>query len=112
MASARCPVCEDCINIGISVKLYQRVICPTCLTSLKVVSVDPFELDVPAAGENPVFRHPTRLNHKKNSKSQKPKSISQQYEDDDFEDFDDYTLERSLRIKPEHENRRKPPKGG
>ena len=112
MASARCPVCEDIITIGIALKLYQPVICPTCLASLQVVSVNPFELDVPAVGENSGFRHPARLSHKKNSKSLKPKRISEQFGDDDFEDFDDYTLERSLRIKPEHENRRKSPKGG
>jgi hypothetical protein len=112
MATARCPVCEDIITIGIAIKLYQSVICPTCLANLKVVSVTPFELDVPRTGVNSAYRLPTHLNHKKNSKSQKPKRISEQYGEDDFEEFDDYTLERSLRIKPEHENRRKSPKGG
>ena len=112
MASARCPVCEDIITVGIAVKLYQPIICPTCLSSLKVVSVDPFELDVPARGENTGYRHPARLNHKRNSKLQKPRHISELYGEDDFEDFDDYALERSLRIKPEHENRRKISKGG
>jgi Alpha-aminoadipate carrier protein LysW-like, globular domain len=112
MASARCPVCEDFITIGISIKLYQPVICPTCLASLKVVSTNPFELDIPTVGENSIFRRPARSNHKKNSKILKPKRISEQFGDDDFDDLDDYTLERSLRIKPEHENRRKSPKGG
>lgn len=112
MASARCPVCEDIITIGIAIKLYQPVICPTCLASLKVVSITPFELDVPITGINSGYRLPTRLSYKKNSKSQKPKRISEQYGEDDFEEFDDYALERSLRIKPEHENRRKSPKGG
>jgi Alpha-aminoadipate carrier protein LysW-like, globular domain len=112
MASARCPVCEDIITIGIAVKLYQPIICPTCLASLKVVSVNPFELDVPERGENSGYRHSIRHIHKRNSKSQNPRRISEQFEEDDFEDFDDYTLERSLRIKPEHENRRKIPKGG
>jgi hypothetical protein len=112
MASARCPVCNDIITIGISVKLYQPVICPTCLASLKVVSVNPFELDVPASGVNSGFQRLSRPNHKKNSKLQKPRDISEQYGEDDFEDIDDYRLERSLRIKPEHENRRKTPKGG
>jgi hypothetical protein len=112
MASARCPVCEDIITIGIAVKLYQPVVCPTCLASLKVVSVNPFELDVPSVSGNSGYRRPIRLNHKKNSKLQKPRHISEKYGDDDFDDFDDYTLERSLRIKPEHEYRRKSPKGG
>jgi len=112
MASARCPVCEDIITFGIAIKLYQSVICPTCLASLKVVSVTPFELDVPTMGVNSGYRLPTRLIHKKNSKLQKPKPVSEQYGEDDFEEFDDYMLERSLRIKPEHENRRKSPKGG
>jgi lysine biosynthesis protein LysW len=111
MATARCPVCEDIITIGIAVKLYQPVICPTCLASLKVVSVNPFELEVPPKNGNSAQRRFPLLNHKRNSKSQKPRWISEQYGDDDFEDIDDYTLERSLRIKPEHENRRKSAKG-
>lgn len=110
MASARCPVCEDIITIGIAVKLYQPVICPTCLASLKVVSVNPFELDVPAVGANSGYRL-SRPNHKRNPKLQKPRRISELYGDDEFEEIDDYTLERSLRIKPEHENRRKGSKG-
>ncbi len=107
MASARCPVCEDIITIGIAIKLYQPVICPTCLASLKVVSVIPFELEVPEVGSAPVYRRPPRPNHKRNLKSQKPRRISEQYGDDDYDDIDDYTLERSLRFKSEHENRRK-----
>jgi len=112
MASARCPVCEDIITIGIAIKLYRPVKCPTCLAILKLVSVTPFELDVSRTGVNSGYRLRTRLNHKKNSKSQKPRQISEQHGEDDFEEFDDYTLERSLRIKPEHENRRKSSKGG
>jgi hypothetical protein len=112
MASARCPVCEDIITIGIAVKLYQPVICPTCLANLKVVSVNPFELDVPDANGYSGYRRFPLPNYKRNSKSQKPRRISELYGDDDFEEIDDYTLERSLRIKPEHENRRKTPKGG
>jgi hypothetical protein len=112
MASARCPVCEDIITIGITIKLYQPVICPTCLTSLKVVSVIPFELEVPAVGTSTGYRRPPRPNHKRNPKSQKPRHISEQYGDEDFDDIDDYTLERSLRIKSERENRRKSFKAG
>jgi hypothetical protein len=111
MASARCPVCEDIINIGIAVKLNQPIICPTCLASLKVVSVSPLELDVPTARTNSGYLRSSLPNHKRNNKSQKPRRISELYGDDDFEDFDDYTLERSLRIKSERENRRKSSKG-
>jgi len=112
MASARCPVCEDIITIGIALKLYQPVICPTCLAGLKVVSINPFELEAPETRAATSFLRPSRSNHKKNVRLQKPRQISEQFGDDDFDDFDDYTLERSLRIKPEHENRRKSPKGG
>jgi hypothetical protein len=112
MASARCPVCEDIITIGIAVKLYQPVICPTCLANLNIVSLNPFELDIPSGSENLGFLRLSRPNHKRSLKLQKPRRISEQYEDDDIGDIDDYLLERSLRYKPEHENRRKSPKGG
>ncbi len=112
MASARCPVCEDIITIGIAVKLYQPVICPTCLANLKIVSLNPFELDVPSGTESLGFRRTSRPNHKRSSKLEKPRRISEQFEDDDIGDIDDYLLERSLRYKPEHENRRKSLKGG
>ena len=112
MPSARCPVCEDIITIGIAVRLYQPVICPTCLANLKIVSINPFELDVPSIGENLGYRRSSHHNHKHTGNSQKPHLFSEEYEDDDFGDMDDYLLERSLRYKPEHENRRKSPKGG
>ncbi len=111
MASARCPVCEDIITIGISIKLYQSVICPTCLTSLKVVSVTPLELEVPEVSANSGYRRSSHPNHKRNVKSNKPRRISEQYGDDDYEYLDDYMLERSLRSKSERENRRKSSKG-
>ena len=111
MAAARCPVCEDIINFGIAVKLYQSVICPTCLANLKVVSVNPLELDVPTIGENPGYRRSSHPNHKRNLKLQKSRLLSEQYDDDDFEDIDDYILERSLRYKSEYEGRRKKTQG-
>ena len=44
MTPARCPVCDDIISIGISVKLSQAIICPTCLASLQVVALSPCRL--------------------------------------------------------------------
>lgn len=45
MSIARCPVCDDILNIGSELSLYQPVTCSTCLSNLKVVSVEPCELE-------------------------------------------------------------------
>jgi uncharacterized paraquat-inducible protein A len=45
MNSVKCPICEDRIEVGIKVKLLERLSCPTCEALLEVVSVDPLEVD-------------------------------------------------------------------
>jgi hypothetical protein len=45
MPIARCPVCEDILNFGSELSINQPVTCSTCLSNLKVVSVEPCELE-------------------------------------------------------------------
>jgi lysine biosynthesis protein LysW len=105
MASARCPVCEDIITIGIAVKLYQPVTCPTCLANLEVVSMSPFELEQAQRNGSPAARS-NRPNHKKTSKPGKKLPVDDLDEEDDYEEFDDYVLEKRLRTKSDPEKRR------
>ena len=86
MASARCPVCEDIITFGIPLKLYQPVTCPTCLASLQVVSVNPFELErsisigVLASTKN------NRHNQGRKSKNSGKRRVSDYYGGEDEEE--------------------------
>lgn len=110
MASARCPVCEDIITLGISPKLNQPVTCPTCLANLQVVSLNPFELELPTRKRNGMRRNGQPANLKR-VKSQKSGRVVQPYndlgEDDDYDDYDDYVLERRQRHKGERDKRRR-----
>jgi hypothetical protein len=45
MPIARCPVCEDILTLGSDFALNQPVTCSTCLSNLKIVSVEPCELE-------------------------------------------------------------------
>ena len=103
MTSARCHICNDIITPGVSMKLYQTLICPTCLGRLRVASLNPFELE---PMERQAFSIKTS-NHSGNKKSASKKySISDDL-DDEYDDLDDYTIERRLRYKSERERRRK-----
>lgn len=111
MAPARCPVCNDIIQLGVTLKLNQVIICPTCLTSLQVVSLNPAELDLP---DRPVIssnRNPTRVGAKKSPKDNRRNSnrLGLDFSElDEYEDeFDDYTIEKRLRHKSERDRRRR-----
>ncbi len=111
MAPARCPVCNDIISIGVSVKLYQGITCPTCLTSVRVVSLNPLELELPDRSGNGVDRT-HHSGYKKNPLEGKQHLASKNYGgfdelDENYEEFDDYVLERRLRYKSERERQRK-----
>jgi lysine biosynthesis protein LysW len=105
MTPARCPICDDIISIGISVKLHQAIICPTCLANLQVVSLNPLELEIPETS-----KHTGTLNSRKNHREGKKHASSKKfwgYDEFDDEDFDDYTIERRLRHKSERDKHRK-----
>jgi lysine biosynthesis protein LysW len=110
MASARCPVCEDIITFGIPLKLHQFVTCPTCLATLRVVSVKPFELEKPPVNGLLTSSRNNRHNQGKNSKSPVKRRVSDYYggeDEDNDEEFDDYLLERRLRHKSERVKHKK-----
>ncbi len=110
MASARCPVCENFITFGIPLKFHQSVTCPTCLASLQVVSVNPFELDRPVAvGALPSTRN-NRHSQGRNLKDSGKRRISDYLggaDEEEYEEFDDYILERRLRHKSERDKHKK-----
>ncbi len=113
MTSARCPVCHDIISIGITVKLYQGMICPTCLASLQVVSLNPLELEQPEKSGNGAAHSLSRTNGKRTSKDGKNWRGSRELGgldemDDDYEEYDDYVIERRQRHKTDPEKQRKP----
>ena len=100
MALARCPVCDDVLTLGISVKLNQIIICPTCLSSLQVVCLSPIELETPKRRAASVGQNSGYIVNKQNSR----KSSKKWFEMDDLDDeelIDDYQLERKLRYKSE-----------
>jgi hypothetical protein len=112
MASARCPVCEDIINIGIAVKLYQPVTCPTCLANLKVVAMTPLELELnqrvastyssrPGGNGRSAAKKPGKGTNKKNGL---PGEL--EGEDEDEALYDDYILEKRLRYKSDYDRKR------
>ena len=105
MTPARCPVCDDIISIGVSVKLNQAIICPTCLASLQVVAMSPLELELPERHANLRTINQRRTGSKKNHKDFTRRSTEKpfsEFGEPDYEDeLDDYTLERILRHKPE-----------
>lgn len=45
MNTAKCPICEEKIELGQKVKFFERVSCPTCEALLEVVEMDPIALD-------------------------------------------------------------------
>lgn len=45
MPFARCPLCDDIITIGADLGINHPVTCPTCLSNLKIVSIEPYELE-------------------------------------------------------------------
>lgn len=112
MASARCPVCSDINSFGVSVKLNQIIICPTCLASLEVVSLNPLELDLPERPAGGATQGSGRNKSRKNSRDLRKKTSNKRLEldsivEDDFDELDDYTLEKKLRYKSDAEKRRR-----
>jgi len=112
MAPARCPVCNDFISIGVTVKLNQGIICPTCLANLRVVSLNPLELEQPDRPLVSAARSASRSNGKRASKEDKTRRISREYGgldemDDDYEEYDDYVIERRQRHKTDKDKQRK-----
>jgi hypothetical protein len=108
MASARCPVCDDILTIGVALKLYQSVTCPTCLANLQVVSVNPFELERLDRSQRTYHgRNGGSPNHKKSRQGKPVRRVSDYYGgEDDFDDYDEsdeYILERRLRLKSDPE---------
>lgn len=45
MITAKCPICEEKIDLGKKIKHLERFCCPTCEALLEVVNMDPVELD-------------------------------------------------------------------
>lgn len=45
MPFARCPICDDILNIGDASEISQPVTCSTCLSNLKIASIEPLELE-------------------------------------------------------------------
>jgi hypothetical protein len=45
MPFARCPLCDDILNIDATLGLNHPVTCSTCLSNLRIVSLDPCELE-------------------------------------------------------------------
>jgi lysine biosynthesis protein LysW len=45
MFTAKCPICEEKIDLSKKVKYLERVTCPTCDALLEVVNMDPLQLD-------------------------------------------------------------------
>ena len=45
MITAKCPICEEKIEVGKKVRFLERLCCPTCEALLEVVKMDPLELD-------------------------------------------------------------------
>lgn len=106
MSLARCPVCEDVLTLGISVKLNQILICPTCLSSLQVVCLSPIELETPERRTAAQKRKNASTGHKSFSS----KNSHDFFEADDLDEeetIDDYQLERKLRHKSDRPRRQK-----
>lgn len=45
MNTAKCPICDEKIELGKKVKFLERFSCPTCEALLEVVEMDPIALD-------------------------------------------------------------------
>ena len=45
MITAKCPICEEKIEVGKKVRFLERLCCPTCEALLEVVKMNPLELD-------------------------------------------------------------------
>jgi len=106
MASAKCPVCEDIVTIGIHLKLYESIPCPTCLANLQVVSVNPFELEKLEIGRKVIIKNNRQKQGKGTKDPNKRIMIDYFGGEDEEEDIDDYILERRLRYKSERDKRR------
>ncbi len=109
MPVARCPVCEDIITIGVICKLYQPVTCPTCLANLEIVSLNPFELDLPTGVKR---SGPPRNGQSANARKSKNGPANRPIGDyfggeDESDDYDDYLLERRQRHKSDRDRRRR-----
>ncbi len=56
--TAECPNCEELVRLGSKPRIGQRVVCPYCGEPLRVINLDPPELDwdfeepAPESGEN------------------------------------------------------------
>jgi len=112
MPPARCPVCNDIININNTVKLYQGIICPTCLTRISVVSLDPLELELPLKSSHKKLNRQSRSGNKRHSRKIISSQVSEAFGSlDDLEyideDFDDYLIERRQRNKQDRQRQRR-----
>jgi lysine biosynthesis protein LysW len=99
--TAQCPVCGERITFGGPIKLHEALNCPTCLTDLEIVGRDPLELDYLFSAQKPAAHHDNQRHSKKGGKRS-----TDLYYDDDFEEIDDYLLEKRLRRKPNRHKRR------
>jgi hypothetical protein len=99
--TAQCPVCGERITFGGSIKLHEALNCPTCLTDLVIVGRDPLELDYRFGEQKPAAHHDNQRHSKKGGKRN-----ANSFDDDEFEDIDDYVLEKRLRRKPNRHKRR------
>jgi len=105
MTSARCPICDDVITLGVPIKLHQTLICPTCLGRLKAVSINPFEFEPLDRQQSPALRIVNRDASRKKS-SAKSLAVTDDF-DDDYDYLDDYALKQQLRHKSDREKRRR-----
>ena len=73
-----------------------------------MVSLNPLELELPDR-PSPISRNANRSGAKKNQRDHRKKSskLQTEYDDDDYDDLDDYTIERQLRNKSERDRFRK-----
>jgi len=77
-----------------------------------VASLNPLVLELPDKPGNGAVRSASRSNGKRTSKEDKSRRFSREYGgldemDDDYEEYDDYVIERRQRHKPDHEKLRK-----
>lgn len=95
MASARCPICDDWISLDVPPKLHQSFTCPTCLSALQVISINPLEFDEALL---------KRKNAKRNGHMGRKGKVSKgrwRFEEEDFDEEEVYLLERRYRQRGE-----------
>ena len=101
---AQCPVCGEIVYIAAPAKLHRSLVCLTCLTNLQIVALNPLELEMLEESSRAV----TPLNGHHSRKGAKRKKKRDSYrEEDEYEDLDDYVLEKRQRRKPNRDKHRK-----